>query len=275
MYQGFYINLDRSLARREALLSRLKAANADTRYQRFAGTDGREVAHRYSTTLGPGKLGCWLSHANVLSAQRSSSVHLHVIEDDIVFCNDAFNLFDAILKYADTQLKDWDLIFTDILFSLDIELFRVFSQGVMKHAETGGYSFVDLKRVFFCSTSSYFVNQRSISKMAALLADKWTAGVPFDIYVRDLVNAGSLRAYLTVPFMTSLAPENDASEIGYEGSVSRDVLYMYRRAFFANADRQAILAELDSYLREARIPVLAEIYVKTAAFALSDQWTVF
>ena len=277
MYQGWFLNLERNETRRSALAQHLAGVGATDRYQRFDAVDGRAVAQRYPTQLDPGNLGLWLSHLKLLDSQRQTGVHLHVIEDDTILAGHAVEQFDRLLMHADAQPGGWDLIFTDTLVAADnIELFCLLSHIIEEFQQTGSHVLVDLHSIAFACTSSFFLNRQSIDKYTSLISDQWRLGVPIDLFIRDLVNRSLLKAYLTVPFLTSISATSQQSDIA--GDVSRSVAVgnAYRRAFFQDADLEAIDAQLKQLTKGIGAPSpLTMIYLRTLLFRLSDKWTPF
>jgi len=169
-YRGFFINLLKNERRRRRLLEHLGSVSRDHLYERFEGVDGSLVSDSYQTSLGVGQLGCWLSHEKLLDSQRNSIQHLHVIEADCVLLREGGELYNQVLFAADGSIKDWDIIFTDILPPLN---FNFIEDYVLKienfFTRRDELTVVDLEDVEFACTSSYFVNRRSIGKLADLL----------------------------------------------------------------------------------------------------------
>jgi GR25 family glycosyltransferase involved in LPS biosynthesis len=274
MYQGFFINLQRNEQRRKALLLHLEEVGAAARYQPFEAVDGQAEAPHYSTPLDPGSLGLWLSDLKLLNGNRSTGVHLHIIEDDTVLVRNAVPLFDAILNTADTQLAAWDVLFTDILIWRELSTFVHFSR---KAAEWQGknYTLFDLENISFGCTSSFFVNRSSVGKLADLLGDNWRIGAPIDLFLRRLVKQRLLKAFVTLPFMTSLSSDCIKSDIRGALDRSRRVCNVYRRAFFVEANLEALREEMHALVSEERIAPMTQIYLDMLSFTLTDQFVWF
>ena len=306
MYQGFYLNLDRNAERRTALVRHLEQLGVAERYQRLAAVDGRAVADQYVTKLDPGSLGVWLSHAKLVRIVADTKLHVHVIEDDTVFARNAIRNFEMMLEYADAQLTGWDLIFTDIHVPPDnFSLFRDLCRMRQCWEPKTKLTLTDLQPIVFACTSSFFLNRQSIGKYAELMSEKWKVGYPIDVYLRNLVHLGCLKAYLTVPFQTSVSRDALDSDIRGGLDASRVAATIYRRAFFEDANLQSLGAELQELtkdatllpdyrraffqdpalrtldaeiqglIKSARLSPLAEIYVRTLLFTLTDRWVQF
>lgn len=274
-YRGVFINLARSTRRRATLVRHLKEIGVVSRYERFEAVDGRAVAARFPTELDPGNLGIWLTHEALLRTHRSLGLdlHLHILEDDTVLAKRARQKFEQVLSQADA-LSSWDLLFTDIFVPLSVQTFRVFVENIDRHAQSGRHALVDLASIGFASCCSMFVNKRSVAKYARLIRGNWALGMPLDLFIRQLVHQGALRAYVTVPFLTSIA-DSVQSDVRGRTDRSRQVCDVLRRGLFEEADHPALLARMRALTKGARLSDRAALFVKAESFSLSDQWTPF
>ena len=275
MYQGFFINLDRSPQRRAALETHLTALGLGTRYRRFPGVDGKTVAAPPGTRLAPGAFGCWLSHTGLLEGNRGTHTHLHVLEDDVVLAGQAAALFEPLIRQADSRLGAWDLLFTDVYVPLTPAVHRLFLSRLGDFDRGRGPSFVDLTGVEFAGFTSYFVNRQAVAKVCDLLAGGWATGAPIDVFVRDLVGRGRLQAYVTIPFLSTLSPIGSQSDIRGPVDRSRRVCEAYRRGFFIDADLPSLAAEMEKLASGAQVHALTDLFLAAQRFSLSDQWRVF
>jgi GR25 family glycosyltransferase involved in LPS biosynthesis len=276
MYQGVFLNLPRSEKRRTALLAHLAAVGAADRYQHCEAVDGRAVAALHPTRLDPGNLGLWLSHEKVLQTLGPApAAHLHLIEDDALLPQNAVGLFDGVLAQLTAQIPDWDLLFTDVFLAPKTEFFVLFAEKMRHFAQTQAHTLIDLARLPFCCTTSFFINRASLGKYARLVAGNWKLGRPIDMHLRDLVHQGQLKAFLTVPFMTSISTESLASDINSNVSRSQHVCLLYRRAFFQEANLPALQAEMQKLTAGCASSPLLDLYVDAERFSLSDQFVRF
>ena len=273
MYRGVYINLARNKKRRASLVRHLEAVGAASRYERVEAVDGRAVAARFKTPLDAGSLGLWLTHEAILQTHRARGQHLHILEDDTVLVSRASQRFEQVLSDADAG-SSWDLLFTDIFVPLSVQTLRLLTEQMERHARSGQYARVDLAPIAFASASSLFINKRSIAKYARLIRGKWTRGIPIDLFIRQLVQEGALRASVTVPFLTSIA-DSAQSDVRGKTDRSRQVCDVFRRGFFEEADHSALLTQMRALTKGARLSDLAALFVKAESFSLSDRWTPF
>jgi hypothetical protein len=127
-----------------------------------------------------------------------------------------------------------------------IELTRLRNQL----AETRRVSLVDLKDVLFYGAFSYILNPASLGKVHAAVGETPTLDLPFDDRLRDLISAGRLRAFVFVPFLTSLAETNLRSQIRQLGPGSANLVWHAFSRFLWADGRAQQRAEM----REAMAP---------------------
>ena len=215
--------------------------------------------------LNAGSIGCGLSHQRLLAAHRDSGMHLHVLEDDAVLHPRLPSLFSQV---ADSL--PWDLLFTDIYFSLlTPQHFQQLNRLATRHRANGGAALVNLRGMPFSGNTSYFVHRNSIGKVADLLGTDWIRQCKHDTFVSNLVQAGRLRAFVMMPFLSTRSSLFEESTIDSEYTSLMRAMDLQRAAFYADAD-------LDRLSREAaqlgpggaRNPLL-EIYVETTRSILA------
>jgi len=272
-YRGVFINLTENERRRNALAANLSAAGIGSWYTQFPAIDGRAEAANFPTKLDPGALGLWLTHEKIVEEFRDGTEHLHILEDDIVVASDAKRLFPMALQSADQNLGDWDLIFTETF--VPFELFETYRQLMQKFDAKGQFSYLDLTSVYASSMTSFFLNRRSIDKYAKLINGKWSIGFPIDIYVRQLLRKRELRAFVTVPFLSSISAENNQSSIRGEIDMSRRVCDVFRRGFFVGADLNELVKEMRGLTQDTAASPLMQLYLSGYAFSRSDKYVDF
>jgi hypothetical protein len=274
VYQGYYFNLARNKTRLAALTEHLQRVGALERYQRFDAVDGRAIAGALDSKLPAGALGLWLSHEKLLQVDSRPPLHLHVIEDDAILAKNPVMPFDRLLRHADEKLE-WDLIFTDVIVPVSWKVFSRFSEQMKVFEQSGNHVLLSLANIDFSATSSFFLNKTSAAKYAALISGGWASGMPLDIYMRQLVRKGQLKAYITLPFMTSISTQSVRSDIRGNMDRSRRVFDIFRQGFFQEADREALLAEMRALTQGARVNSLRALFLQAKMFSWSDQWEQF
>jgi GR25 family glycosyltransferase involved in LPS biosynthesis len=275
LYRGYFINLDRNARRLAAILDHLKAVGLSGAYQRFAAVDGRAVADQYATTLDPGALGLWLTHEKLLAENAGADAHLHILEDDAILTKNAAVALPALLKHADAKVPDWDLIFTNVLLPLNYGLFTAIQKQWEAFKKTGDILLLNLKDLYLAHCTSVFINKQSIQKYRRLIEGKWSQGIAIDMQHRAQINAGKIKAFTCLPFLSATSIESNDSDIRGELDVSRRVYRIYSRSLFMEADHGQLRRELDQLSQGAKVSPLAEIYLGVLGFSLSDKFEKF
>jgi GR25 family glycosyltransferase involved in LPS biosynthesis len=213
-YQGIYINLDRSAARRAALETELARLGLTERYQRLPAVDGNTL--RLTSPLkNPNEIGCFLSHVEALKAGLNSDLPLHIIEDDTVFAACA----ERTLNWAITSgvINDFDILYTDIAMPLSNESYRtfksLFDRSVNRDAAGNiasvKFQTLNLQDIPFLAASSYLVNKNSVQKLLRLYDNEIAAGVriPIDLFLPSQAKVGAIKIGCLFPFVTSINVE--------------------------------------------------------------------
>jgi GR25 family glycosyltransferase involved in LPS biosynthesis len=272
-YRGVFINLPENERRRNGLLSNLSAAGIGSWYTHFPAIDGRAEAANVPTKLAPGALGLWLTHEKIVEQFADGTEHLHILEDDAVVAREAKSLLPMGLRNADQHLGDWDLIFTETF--VPFELFETYRKMMQTFDAKRRFSYLDLTSCYASGMSSFFLNRKSIEKYAGLIKDKWSTGIPIDLHVRRLLRAKELRAFVTVPFLTSISAESNESGIRGQLDASRQVCDVFRRGFFVDADVNGLVDEMRRLTEGTAVSPLTQLYLSGYAFACSDRYVDF
>ena len=210
--KGYYINLDRSTERRRTIESQLDRLGLGGTYGRFPAIDGNPLGAR-GAHLKAGEIGCLVSHHALLKRVASLEQWTHVVEDDVVLSTVTFPTLTDVARRGMTE--KYDLLFTDTVIPIDLKYMRhykqIFDSNVVRNAagrmeRIRNFALVDLKGSSFAGTTSYLVNSASAAKLAGLLDREIAAGPtqPIDLFIRQKVGEGLLRAGVLVPFVTSV-----------------------------------------------------------------------
>lgn len=250
-YQGYCINLDRDTLRRTRVEAELARIGGLGRYRRFPGVDGATCGIS-SPQLQPGEIGCFLSHLGVLEQHLGDPVHVHVIEDDVIFAGCALPAIDQTLLQG--ALEVFDILFLDILMPPHAEgvgYFKGLYDEVKEASQAAPgplplFRVVDLVGTDFYCTASYLVSARALSKVSALLRAHLDKGLmhPVDIVIRNAVHRGQLRAGCLFPFVTSLDLETtmiSSIDGRAHGPFKHRHWAAMRQSFFVDCDLEAVL----------------------------------
>jgi hypothetical protein len=236
-WHGTFINLDRSVDRRNSIVAQLAGNGLGDIYARFPAVDGSTAGG--ASPLKPAEVGCFLSHYRIVSQAKPEDGFLHIVEDDVVFSKYLRPALDQFI--AQGALQRFDLIYLDIMMMVrdraSIEKLKVAYDACMGPEGTT-FRLIDLANFRFLSTSSYLVNPRSLTRIRRGLEADMTDGVPsrqIDVVYLDLVRKAQVKAACFFPFMTSLsAPLSASSTVGTQFGTR--IADMIRGSFFVEFD---------------------------------------
>ena len=258
-FSGRYINLDASTERRARLEQQLHALGIAHVYARFPAVDGMRM-NGVPGAISRREYGCFASHVRLLKEAAAIPAHLHVLEDDALLSPEFLPVACGVIDEG--VLDEFDLLFTDVFVSWDPLQIASLERTRRKHTSLDPYSgresltgvtVFDLHRKRLACTSSYFVSQRSLGRLAELLERALAAGPaePVDLTLRNFVDNGTLKAACVIPFITSVALEA-ATRSTIHGDLlgpelSRLACNLVRHAYFVRPDWQTIDGILERY----------------------------
>jgi GR25 family glycosyltransferase involved in LPS biosynthesis len=257
-YQGVYINLATSQARRRRIECQLADLGIAGRYRRFEAIRGEGAREQDQTTLPAGQLGCWLSHLAVWRQAEGETKHLHVLEDDAALSS----LLFRVLEKMQLDESSWDILLTDVYFHPPPtpEQFAQLRSAWQVFRAQQSISLIDLRYLSFTGTTSYLVNQKSLKRLGELLAGGWRSNQTIDVAIQQLIRRGELRARLAFPFLTTLAPEHEQSTAGLQGPAIKS-LDAFRQAWFYAANPDLIRQRTLDCNCDASSDSLLELYL--------------
>ncbi|HMI97675.1 MAG TPA: glycosyltransferase family 25 protein [Micropepsaceae bacterium] len=287
-YHGLYINLDRSTARRAAIDEQLTALGLKDRYGRFAAVDGSALPPSRGG-LSPGELGAFFSHMRALESARSSGgAAVHIMEDDALLSEHVRPVIEDAI--AADLFQRFDILFTDVLAPPHLGMLKGLKSVFDRIDASAGrplrlfdLQIIDLAGQNFSCLTSYVVGAKSIDRVLALYTAEAQSGPskPVDLFVRDGVLSGKLRAAFLFPFITSLRLEEIAgSTIGGSALAANPsvmVLAVLRYLFFVNRDVAKAKAFLDAATKENRRPTNPhhDMIVQALEFVVSADFQEF
>jgi len=287
-YHGVYINLDRSVARRSAMDAQIAAFGLTDRYSRFAAVDGSSLPPSRSG-LRQGELGAFFSHMRALEAARSPrDGAIHIMEDDALLSGHVRPVIEDAIGAG--LFQRFDILFTDILAPPQLGMLKALKTAFDRVEISGrpalrlsDLQVLDLAGQNFSCLTSYVVGVNAIDRMLALYAEEAKTGPskPVDLFVRDCVLSGKLRAAFLFPFVTSFRLEEIAgSTIGGSTAAPNPsviVLAVLRYLFFVNRDVAKAKAFLDAATKENRRPTNPhhDMIVQALEFIISADFQEF
>ncbi len=263
------------------------ALGLESLYTRFPATDGASL-RAAGTGLKPGELGCFYSHAAALRAASGSAACVHILEDDAILSEHVRPVVESAI--AANMFERYDIVFTDMFVNCHLGLLKFLKSSFAK-LETPppralrfeDLQVIDLAQQSFSCLTSYIVAPRAIDRMLAFYSQEIAAGPksPVDIFVRDCVLAGKLRAACLFPFITTFdLKEVAASTIagGNRGGADPSVMVMaaLRYSFFVGRDLAYAQSCLDAAMRGlAPLDAHERLIAQAVDFVLSDAFQEF
>jgi hypothetical protein len=261
---GYYINLDASIERKDLLVRHLSSLGLEYCYKRFpALTPSLEEREHLRGLRTVGELGIWKSFVALLSnipLNEDLPEFVHIIEDDIRlnanFPRIMLNLFNFIGN--DANFKKVDLIFLD--YTLDTYLFEMVLAQQSANS-LGYYQFLDGSFYLAC-LSSFLVRRSSIPLILEHLGgilNSQSVLLPIDIMLRKILENGYLNAQLLFPLIS--APAWDLAKIS---TIQDPEEFNVYRSMLAYLLLKICLSEVDS--PSTCCARLADLFGETASF---------
>lgn len=275
---GLFINLDRSPERRKACEQMITSAKLWGSYKRLVGVDGLLAIKEYPNQgYTPGKLGCWLSHLKSLEAGLDHERHLHILEDDFIF-TPIFESFQKDFNNITKPLGDWDLIFCDIDLAgmNEVFLMKNLIQRVTSLEADNTIGFEDASKLYAAGNSSYVVNHASKQKVFKLMREGFGSGLPNDLYLRKLIREKRLKAFVTLPFVTSVSDDfNQSTILGDISQSNPSIMFatLFRRSLAWGADTRGLLRVFQQRINQLQpIGDRGMIYAQLVAHFVSQDY---
>jgi Glycosyltransferase family 25 (LPS biosynthesis protein) len=227
-----YINLPAATDRRRGVEASFAAANAGEWSLRRFEALGPDQAASLPGALTPSEKACFASHRAALAEQLEGDDPAMIVEDDAVFSPQTFTALDNLLRHG----GDLDVIFTDVAlcdFNLMVHMASLRDRLIQR----GEFVSVDLAGRSFFGATAYAVRGASKRRIHAALAAAVELYQPLDLYLRDLFRTGQFKAAVAFPFLTSLSPDADDSQIqALDTAVFDSTLNAYRRLMYVARD---------------------------------------
>ena len=240
----FYINLDNAKERCANLqrnFSEMKGPG--WALSRFPAIDIAYVAaHNIRGLMSDSAKACYLSHRLLIASRRGSTQPSLILEDDAYLgAHSCSAIDDIITRVAPTE---WDLVFTDVCIPAIQTMFD-FIELRRQLAAKRTFVLQNLRDVWFGGTTAYIINPKSVEHLCKLLNEEQTLDEPLDLRYRRYCREGRLRAFVTFPFLTSLSPLSDTSQIQDGGAKVTELTWnLFRRLSWIDRDIDLCKEEL-------------------------------
>jgi len=207
-FEGFYINLDTSIDRRNFMENQINRLGLEKIIKRKPASVGDTY---YSQILTAGELGCFLSHKSLIKG-LGAKVGL-ILEDDVILPT---NFTEAVCKLTDKVKElNWDIIFLGTSFDYT-DLYRI--RTMLRHIgriddlhspQFEGFDLIPANPWYVFGTFAYLVNPDAAAKIHQILELEMSLGFPkqIDLVYRDSVRTGKISAALVFPFLVGVSDE--------------------------------------------------------------------
>jgi len=257
-YNGYYINLDRSADRREAMEKRLSELGIAEKYMRFSAVDGGATVE-----LKTGEAGCFLSHLQILEASVKRGVPVHIMEDDAVLSRTAPDFIEAFIQSK--QLENWDIVFTSTFVPSNAAIIKNYKHildGIGRNGKTN-VSLLNAKDLYYACTDSCLYSLEGMLKIAGILRQHVNEGIriPVDLLLRRHIRSGKIRAAIVVPFISTVDNACAKTITGrYTSESSQSFWIILRNSFYIERDFDVLEAAMPPHPDDRHARLLSKWY---------------
>ncbi len=185
---------------------------------------------------------CYFSHVMALEKSLEFAGPVMVLEDDACFGKrTGEKLVEAMGKIMSSNFP-WDIFFTDVIFGeLSQMADLIWDNKIFQRREKQMFKIFDLKGWTFCGMSAYIVHPNSKKKVRDVLKSQVIVDHLNDIYIRDKVQEGTLRALTIFPFLTSVSNYAANSQVqSDEFEVAIRVINAFRKLCWNDVDLESL-----------------------------------
>ncbi|MDB5360044.1 MAG: hypothetical protein JWO51_1341 [Rhodospirillales bacterium] len=188
-----------------------------------------------------GEKACYLSHLKALRTSLAHEEDVLIAEDDVLFSKYSIGIIDN--TRANLEESGWDIIFSDLCIPGIMAMLNFFflARKARKNSE---HYYMEIKGDFqFAGATSYIVHRNAKRKILDLM-ERERIDRPYDLALRDLIAMGKLKAYVIVPFATSLSKLGDSSQIQADSVAATEFVWnSFRRLVWQGRDMAAMLED--------------------------------
>jgi GR25 family glycosyltransferase involved in LPS biosynthesis len=204
----YYINLDAATERRTSIEANLREfAGSEHQIHRVPAYDQAFVqTHNISGSLRATQKACILSHIKAIELSLNDAGPSLILEDDAIFGAHTASLLTQLANAFDER----DIVFTDLCIPIASSMMRLYSLYRKFKQQVAIFNTQDFE---FAGATAYTVNARSKEKLLDFFRSQKTLDLPYDIVLKMLIHNGTLTSGFVFPFITSVSPHSDVSQI--------------------------------------------------------------
>lgn len=202
--RGHYINMDRSIERRETMEAQLRRLDLPW-ISRLRATDARDLPRRNDSPLTPGEVGCFLSHLKAIGQVPQRAVRL-VLEDDAML---SAQLVDVLQTLSLERLLQYDIVFLDCQPMATTGNLLALWQSLQRHTVpprvATGVDVHEARGLYLWAAAAYLVTPHGRETLPGLLEEALRAGPAeaLDTTLHRLIEEGRIRAAVLAPFLAT------------------------------------------------------------------------
>ncbi|QNN46714.1 glycosyltransferase [Thermomonas brevis] len=240
-FRGFFINLDRSADRKNALESTLERLGLNGVVKRFPAMEGDSRP----SAISPNELGCFLSHQRVIETADPER-HLLVFEDDVWFPAQFQRYFQIAQRLMANDT--WDMVFLNMSVNF-LQVSRV--QRLIRAKRQLGdihtpafsqFGLNDARGLYDFGMMAYVVRKGAQAKIGAILAEAAHGGYqqPIDNVIGAAIRTGRIKASILFPYIVGI---DQSLSVAISDRKKRNLLFNdIVNLFVAGVDTQALTA---------------------------------
>jgi len=228
-----YINLDAATERRAQLEASFQAAAPAGAVLRRVSAIDRDAGGEHAGSCSRAEKGCFLSHRRALQASLEHPGDVLIVEDDTVFSARGFGVLGGILRAE----VPWDILFTDLATLSVADTFRYLRKRE-SFEKDGQFAVEDLASTPFAAASAYVVREHSKQTLLDL-TEVAAINEGYDFALSRLVQGRALAAKVVIPFLTTIGPTAEASQIPRQETATLLALNATRRLVYVDRDLAA------------------------------------
>jgi len=262
LIRGAYIGIEKERLE----LMQVQIEKFELPYTHFLGIDKTIYKEKRGAYLASG----W-SKLNYIKSTFNEDKHIHILEDDVIISPVLKKTLFKILKSIEN--KEWDILFTDVVFSIDTNLFELENYFSIYKKERK-LALLDIGNYNTLGCSSFIINKKSKKKVYNLLrSEESFTKTSFDKQIRNLFYNGSLKAMTTFPFLTKTSIHSRESTLEKRNITWDIVAELLREHFYINSEKESTnFHDLIDYVENIEIDKRKQLLLNIMKYRHSDEF---
>ena len=231
----FYINLNDAKDRRAEIERQFKKYHTQgDSLVRIPAIDPQDkLIRKRPGTARDSQKSVFLSHLTAIQQAGMEEEPSMVAEDDIKLLPDTIQTIKKIIP----QLSEgkWDIIYTDVIITT-LDLTNYFYRETRKNQQQRKLSLIPLHNKIYAGATGYIVNPISVKKILKIMSHSNIQNAPWDMTLRHHIHKRNIKAFVTVPFQTTVTEQANNSKNQLKDSIYTDILWNTIRKIITNPE---------------------------------------